>query len=302
MKTIAIYNNKGGVGKSTLTLFAADFLASLPVQDRQSKILVMDLDGQGSSATALLGIERVQRARDQGRSLSHYVLEKAKQPNAELQLTDYIAVRERGKTALRQIPLGPLSVMVPDKAAMLAFEDKYRGPKSCLWVTKLLRKQLRDYFDFVLLDLPANIDRRNTLSMAGLAFADHIVIPIEPSRLTMNAMNDTLTLIHDARELVKGYKRQPQIVGLALNKTDRRTQQYKRHKDWFFQTAEANNTVVFEHFLPNHPRLSTAADDSMDFATLRERYDKYYDNVRKLTLELAERCGVVINRRRRKQG
>ena len=40
MHVISIYNNKGGVGKSTLTIGIAEFLAS----NRKKKVLIIDLD------------------------------------------------------------------------------------------------------------------------------------------------------------------------------------------------------------------------------------------------------------------
>ena len=51
MHVISIYNNKGGVGKSTLIIGIAEFLAS----NRKKKVLIIDLDAQASSSSALLG-------------------------------------------------------------------------------------------------------------------------------------------------------------------------------------------------------------------------------------------------------
>ena len=51
MHVVSIYNNKGGVGKSTLTVGIAEFLAS----NRKKKVLIIDLDAQASSSSALLG-------------------------------------------------------------------------------------------------------------------------------------------------------------------------------------------------------------------------------------------------------
>lgn len=45
MHAIAIYNNKGGVGKSTVTVCLAGFLAA----NRKKRVLVIDLDAQASS-------------------------------------------------------------------------------------------------------------------------------------------------------------------------------------------------------------------------------------------------------------
>jgi len=50
VRTIAIYNNKGGVGKSTVTTLLADFFSSVRVArtGALASVLVMDLDVAGS--------------------------------------------------------------------------------------------------------------------------------------------------------------------------------------------------------------------------------------------------------------
>jgi 8-amino-7-oxononanoate synthase len=55
MQTIAVFALKGGVGKSSLTIFLADFLSSIFDQG----VLVVDLDPQQSTTIALLGEDRL---------------------------------------------------------------------------------------------------------------------------------------------------------------------------------------------------------------------------------------------------
>jgi chromosome partitioning protein len=55
MQTIAVFNTRGGSGKSAVTVFLADFLATA----FKKRILVVDLDPQQSSSVALLGEERL---------------------------------------------------------------------------------------------------------------------------------------------------------------------------------------------------------------------------------------------------
>ena len=51
MPIVAVFNNKGGEGKSTVTVGLAEFLAG----NRDKKVLVIDLDAQASSTCALVG-------------------------------------------------------------------------------------------------------------------------------------------------------------------------------------------------------------------------------------------------------
>ncbi|OZD61056.1 hypothetical protein CH263_19470 [Rhodococcus sp. 06-1059B-a] len=54
MRSIAMFNNKGGVGKTTLTCNLASFLAT----ERGKKIIVVDCDPQCNSTQLMLGVDR----------------------------------------------------------------------------------------------------------------------------------------------------------------------------------------------------------------------------------------------------
>ena len=293
MKSIAMFNNKGGVGKSTLTLFMADFFSStsVTVGGRQARILVIDLDAQNSCATALVGQSVVQRMQQKHHTVSDLFgkLIHDKRPS----LSDYLITRLPRETSGRKIALGKLWTMVSDGEATLELEERYRD-RIAIVLHERLRPLLAKNFDIVFFDLPANIDRRNYLPMAALGATDFIVVPTEPSKITVNAMEKTFDIIRD----VQGAARQsghrvPRIAGVVLNKTDRRTKQYRLHAKEIRLLAGQNESLVFDNFLPAAPALATAADDSLQFDTLRERYDTYYDHVRKLARELSKRCGFI---------
>ena len=55
MHTIAVFNTRGGTGKSAATVFLADFLST----SFAKRVLVVDLDPQQSSSVALLGEDRL---------------------------------------------------------------------------------------------------------------------------------------------------------------------------------------------------------------------------------------------------
>lgn len=290
MKSIAIYNNKGGVGKSTLALFIADFFSSitLPALGRRARTLLIDLDAQASSSEALLGVERVGACRQQGRTVHHFLWEaaNAKRPD----LADYLVERPKGETRGKQIPLGEMSVLLPDRERLIRLE-KHCSLACARKLSKRLRKATEGHFDVVLIDLPANIDERNTASLTGLLASDEILIPTEPTRITQNALVDTFNMIHYVRGAAGGAKQKsPVIAGILLNKTDRRTTQYRRHNVELRELATKHEAPVFDAFLPAAPTLATASDDSITFAGLREKYDSYYPNVRKVVLELAKRA------------
>jgi chromosome partitioning protein len=293
MKSIAVFNNKGGVGKSTLTLLIADFFSStsVTIRDRQPRVLVVDLDGQNSSATALVGKARVEARQREAATVSDLLtqLVRLKRPP----LAAYLIRRQATSTGTRKIPLGDLWTMASDAETTMQLEERYRD-RIAIAMTERFLPMLEDEFDFVLFDLPANIDRRNFLAMAALGAADYLLVPTEPSRITLNAMPQTFHIIRDVQGAARqAGRRVPKVIGVVLNKTDRRTKQYRLHARDIVALAGKSGALVFENFLPEAPTLASASDDSLKFETLRERYDTYYDHVRRVAKELAERCGFV---------
>lgn len=300
MKAITVFNNKGGVGKSTFTLLIADFFSStaVTVSDRRARILVVDLDAQNSSAIALVGKEAVERKQRDGETIDTLLqmLLQGKKPS----LSSFLLHRHEKHTSDRKIPLGKLSVLVSEGDLTVALEEKYRD-RIAIGMYERLRPLLEQEFDIVIFDLPANIDRRNFLPMATLSTTDFIVMPTEPSKITLNAMEKTFEIVRDAQGAAKqaGHK-VPKLAGLVLNKTDRRTKQYRLHAQELRLRAGENDSLVFDNWLPPAPTLATATDDSLSFETLRDRYDTYYDHVRKVSKELAERCGMAKKAARKK--
>lgn len=296
MRVIAVYNNKGGVGKSLTTLFLADYFSSGAVTFRQRamRVLVLDLDGQASSAVALLGKERVDEARGAGRHLA--ALLRGLNARPPVDVGAYLAERPAALTDSRKIPLGRLWVVVPERETIIELERETET-RAVPGIAKRLRSACDGHFDIALVDLPANIDRRNAVAMVGLALADLIVIPTESSRVSLNALPDTFANIEYARGLGAGAKGRPAPGGILLNKTDRRTRQYRLHHGEVVDLARAHGLMLFKHFLPAAPALATASDDTLTFSTLRERYDTYYDNVRRVAVEAAGLAGFTVRRR-----
>jgi chromosome partitioning protein len=283
MHVVAIYNNKGGVGKSTLTVGLAEFLAS----NRQKRVLVIDLDAQASSSCSLLGRLLLIEAIQGRRSIVELAGEVARARRVIGRPADFFTPRPA--SGARGSALERIDVLVPDKAAMLELEEGLDPRRDATLFRDLLKPALRDLFDFVLVDMPGNVDRRSTLIVAGLVMSDFVLVPIEPNQIALTALPETFDLIHYTRDL--GGDGLPAVVGMVLNKTDRRTQQFRSKMPEILKAANLGELPpVFENLLPDTPKLATSTDETLDFRTLKDHFDTYYDNVRKVARELEERC------------
>lgn len=293
MRSLAVFNGKGGVGKSTLTLFLADFISSMhvKVKNRPARVLVLDLDGQNSSASALMGRARVDRLQAEGRSIGSLLAELSR--NVDVDIDDYLLTRAEGVTEGRKKRLAELHAMASEDDATFAIEQS-KGSKLLDVLVTRLSPLLAQRFDIVICDFPANLKPHDHLPMAALAAAQNIVVPLQPTQMVLNTMDRTFKTIQAARTLAQASGlTPPRIAGIALNMTNKTYKQYKDHLADIEALATRNRTIIFNNALPPAPALANASDDSLSFAVIRDKYDSHYDHVRKLTLEIAKRCGWV---------
>src|SRR5438552_18918512 len=113
MPIISIYNNKGGVGKSTLTVGLAEFLAA----NKKQQVLVIDLDAQASSSGALLGRQAVVNAIAKNQTVAASALNALRSRRPLNSLNGY--VQTRPASASRSVPLPRLDVLVPEKPGIV---------------------------------------------------------------------------------------------------------------------------------------------------------------------------------------
>jgi len=290
MHIVAVYNNKGGVGKSTVTVGLAEFLSGI----RRKRVLVIDMDTQASSACALLGRKTLRGALEKRRTLAALIRNIRENPReltpAEVQ--QYVTIR-RGVEGRGSV-LRDISVLIPDGDEMAELDDLMSASSfDQLLLRTYLRPGLREY-DFVLVDMPAAVKRRDVLQLNGLTMSDFVVIPVAPTAMALRALPQTVTVIDHARNVTRdaAANGSPEILGMLRNFTDRRTQQYKSH----FREIEASCRQeqlppLFTNYWPYTIEMQKATDDERDCRTLKQRFEgASYDAARLVALELEKRC------------
>lgn len=284
MHVISIYNNKGGVGKSTLTVGLAEFLAS----NRKKRVLVIDLDGQASSSSGFLGRNKFHSASTEGKTVSHLLEEIAAERRVLTNARNFLYTRKRSGGNGTQ--LETLSVLAANKPGIFHVEEDVikRGRDETL-LRDYFRPAIESEFDFVLIDLPSHADARQTVVMNGLVMSDFVLIPTVPPQIALDALPDTFDLIAEAQ--AAGGRKSPAIIGLVLNQTDRRTQQYRSKLPQIISDADSKKLPpVFKNILGAHAQMERATDYTLNPKTLKQRFGAYYDNVRKVARELEKRC------------
>ena len=187
--TIAICNQKGGVGKTTLTINLGAALADLG-----QRVLLVDLDPQGHLT--------------EGVGLQECYL------NAQPTLYDALTSKEPVPLAAliqRHTKANEPFAVIPSTYQLMLAEQALYMARNREHKLKTLLGQLDDQYDYVLLDCPPVL---GNLTDNALNAARRVIIPIQAEATSVRA----LELLFDQIESVeRGLNIQVQVLGVVPN-------------------------------------------------------------------------------------
>lgn len=175
MRTIAIYNRKGGVGKTTTTAVMAYCLANR----HRKRVLVIDGDSQGNIST-YFGVRP-----EEGQSLMD-LLEGSHEPLWE----DLIAPTTNPRIHI--IPADNRLMM----ADLSSIEDGRCNPGAIEDLCSAIAED--NGMDYVLIDCPPGL---NAAGAAAMRAADDIIIPAEMEGFSAIGARDVVGQVEDARKV-----------------------------------------------------------------------------------------------------
>ncbi len=184
MSTVAILSQKGGVGKTTVTLgLASSALAA------GHRVLVVDLDPQASSTWAV-GVDPASTASA---------------------MTDVLEGERSAASVICESTWGSGLDVLP-AATDLAAWDPEGNPKKRAGKLRRALKAVAPAYDVILLDCPPGIGQ---LTVTALGSADLAVLVVEPAALSLNTLATMADLVDDVWHK---YNDQLDLAGVIVNR------------------------------------------------------------------------------------
>ena len=219
-KILAIANQKGGVGKTTTSVYLAACLAV-----KKQRVLLVDCDPQGNASSGF-GIQK-----------------------SELDATIY-DVLLGGKTVKDAVQHTDYGVdVVPANINLAGAEIELVSAMSRETRLKKALDVVRDDYDFILIDCPPSL---GLLTLNALAAADAVLMPIQCEFYALEGvaqLMNTLQLVRD--NLNPGLA----VDGVVMTMYDGRT---KLAQDVVGEVKKNFGDIVYHTLIPRNVRLSEA--------------------------------------------
>lgn len=220
-RTIAIANQKGGVGKTTTSVNLAAALGSLA-----KRVLLVDLDPQGN-ATMGSGIDKYE---------------------LELSALD-VLVDGASVNKVKMAASAPGVQVLPSNADLTAAEIELISMDERELKLRYALSDVSDQFDYILIDCPPSL---NLLTLNAFVAADSVLVPIQCEYYALEGLSALLDTIEGVRDAVN-----PDLVveGLLRTMYDGRN---NLGVEVSSQLVEHFGDQVFRTIVPRNVRLAEA--------------------------------------------
>ena len=223
MKTISIFNQKGGVGKTTSVVNLAVSLSKL-----NKKVLVIDFDPQANTTTGL-GFDKNELEKsiykmfyDEGDNYKDYILKSEEGP--------YLIASENSLSGL--------------EVELVSLDEEER-----LKMLSQIIEELKKDFDIILIDCPPSL---GLLSLNALVASDSIIIPIQTEYYALEGVSELLKTYQTIKESIK---EDLEIEGVLICMFDKDT-------DLSYEVVEEVKSFfkekVFSTMIPRNIKLAEA--------------------------------------------
>lgn len=248
-KIISIFNQKGGVGKTTTNINLAAYLA-----EAGKKILTVDIDPQGNS-TSGLGIDK-----------------------NELEYSMYdVIMGVDPKSAIIGTVVPNLDIL-PSRVELAGAEIELTNKINREQMVKTALDQIKDQYDYIFIDCPPSL---GLLTINSLTASDSVLIPIQCEFYALEGVGQLMNTIQLVkRSLNKNLEIQGVVMSMFDGRTNLSIEVVEEVKKYF-------KGKVYVNIIPRNVRLAEAPSHGLPIM-MYDKNSKGAEAYRELSREFIE--------------
>ena len=284
MKTIAIYHNKGGVGKTTT---AVNLAAAL--RNKGKRVLLIDIDSQANStfATGLIKFQFEEDDDLKDNNVYHLI------SSGEFNFIPDIARKSKGFN-------NPEIDVIPSHIMLMQVQDSLSKIAASRFRLNTKIQQVQGKYDIILIDAPPS---RDIYAEIALTTADYLIIPSDMKPFANQGLTNVKNFVSEVNETRSSIsKPKLEVLGVLPSKilTNLKYLEFAfpRQKDAVLHRYElpVMDTIIYERVMLSNCVNKTIMMGNLDIPDPKSifEFDRNADSVtefRNLAFEVLQKIG-----------
>lgn len=261
MKTIAITNQKGGVGKTTTAINLAFYLA----KNHNARVVLIDFDPQGNASSGL--------------NIDKAALRSADNLNGAPTMLDVISgeanlAQTIQPTKFNNLSVAPSTPQLADaEVGLSTVDDRFTRLRDAL-------RSVADQYDVAIIDSPPSL---SLLTLNVLAASDSVLLPVQAEFYALEGLTQLLETMQLVRQSINPTL---ELLGVLVTMMDSRT---ALSQQVYEEVAKHFPGKIMETSIPRNVRLAEAPSHGLPVGA----YDRFSKGARAYKAAAAEVAGRI---------